>query len=59
MEYILVEPRRVWAGVYRRMPGGVWTEAVYDIDETLDIRTVRISIPVARCTPERGRLVNI
>ena len=47
MEYVLVDSRRVWVCVYRRMPGSVWTDAVYGIDETVDIHTVGISIPVA------------
>jgi hypothetical protein len=41
MEYVLVDSRRAWACVYRRMPGGVWTDAVYGIDETLDNHAAR------------------
>jgi Uma2 family endonuclease len=58
MEYVLVDSRRVWVCVYRRMPGGVWTDAVYGIDETVDIHTVGISIPVAQLYAETGRLLS-
>jgi Uma2 family endonuclease len=55
IEYVLVDSRRVWACVYRRMPGGVWTDAVYGIDETVDIHTVAISIAVAQLYAGTGR----
>lgn len=42
--------------MYRRIPGGVWTDAVYGIDETVDIHTVGISIPVAQLYAGTGRL---
>ena len=58
MEYVLVDSRRVWVCVYRRMPGGVWTDAVYGIDETVDIHTVGISIPVAHLYAGTGRLLS-
>ena len=57
MEYVLVDSRRVWVCVYRRMPGGVWTDAVYGIDETVDIHTVGINIPVAQLYAGTGRLL--
>ena len=57
MEYVLVDSRRVWVCVFRRMPGGVWNDAVYGIDETVDIHTVGISIPVAELYAGTGRLL--
>ena len=58
MEYVLVDSRRVWVCVYRRMPGGVWTDAIYGIDETVDIHTVGISVPVAELYAGTGRLLS-
>ena len=58
MEYVLVDSRRVWVCVYRRMPGGVWTDVVYGIGETVDIHTVGIRIAVSDLYAGTGRLLS-
>lgn len=52
MEYVLVDSRRVWACVYRRMPGGVGTDAIYGIGETVDSTRSEAAYRSRSCTPE-------
>jgi Uma2 family endonuclease len=58
MEYLLVDSRRVWACLFRRMVGGFWTETTYDIDETVELRTAGVSIGVAELYAGTGRVLS-
>jgi Uma2 family endonuclease len=58
MEYMLVDSRRVWVCVFRRMAGGFWTETTYGIGETVELRTVGVSIDVAELYAGTGRVLS-
>lgn len=57
MEYVLVDSRRVWISVFRRMAGGVWTQTAYGLDETVELRTVGVTLDVAELYAGIGRLL--
>jgi Uma2 family endonuclease len=58
MEYLLVDSRRVWVCVFRRMAGGFWTETTYGLSETVELRTVGASIDVAELYAGTGRVLS-
>jgi Uma2 family endonuclease len=58
MEYMLVDSRRVWVCVFRRMAGGVWTETTYGIGEQVELRTVGVAIDVAELYAGTGRVLS-
>ncbi len=58
MEYLLVDSRRVWVCVFRRMAGAVWTETTYGLDETVELRTAGVSIDVAQLYSGTGRILS-
>jgi Uma2 family endonuclease len=58
MEYLLVDSRRVWVCVFRRMAGGFWTETTYGIDETVELRTAGVTITVADLYAGTGRVLS-
>ncbi len=58
MEYLLVDSRRVWACVFRRMAGGFWTETTYGLGETVELRTAGATIDVAELYAGTGRVLN-
>ena len=58
MEYLLVDSRRVWVCVFRRMAGGFWTETTYGIGETVELRTAGVSIDVAELYAGTGRVLS-
>ena len=58
MEYLLVDSRRVWVCVFRRMAGGVWTETTYGLGETVELRTVGVTIDVADLYAGTGRVLS-
>lgn len=58
MEYLLVDSRRVWVCLFRRMAGGVWTETTYGIGETVDLRAVGATIDVAKLYAGTGRVLS-
>jgi Uma2 family endonuclease len=58
MEYLLVDSRRVWVCVFRRMPGGFWTETTYGIDETVELRTAGVAIDVTDLYAGTGRVLS-
>src|SRR5947209_532871 len=58
MEYLLVDSRRVWVCVFRRMAGGVWTETAYGIGETVELRTVGVALNVAELYAGTGRVLS-
>lgn len=58
MEYLLVDSRRVWVCVFRRMAGGFWTETTYELGETAELRTVGASIDVAELYAGTGRVLS-
>ncbi|MBV8367658.1 MAG: Uma2 family endonuclease [Candidatus Eremiobacteraeota bacterium] len=57
MEYLLVDSRRVWVCVYRRMAGGFWTETTYGLGETVELRTVGVTIDVSELYAGTGRVL--
>jgi Uma2 family endonuclease len=58
MEYLLVDSRRVWVCLFRRMAGGFWTETTYGIDETVELRMAGVSIDVAALYAGTGRVLS-
>jgi Uma2 family endonuclease len=58
MEYVLVDSRRVWVCVFRRMAGDVWTETAYGLGETVELRTAGLSIDVAELYAGTGRVLS-
>ncbi len=58
MEYVLVDSRRVWISVFRRMAGGVWTETTYGLDEQVELRTVGVTIDIAELYAGTGRVLS-
>ncbi len=58
MEYLLVDSRRVWVCVFRRMAGGFWTETTYGMDETVELRTAGVSIDIAELYAGTGRVLS-
>ncbi len=58
MEYVLVDSRRVWISVFRRMAGGVWTETSYGLGEQVELRTVGVTLDVAELYAGTGRLLS-
>jgi Uma2 family endonuclease len=58
MEYLLVDSRRVWVCVFRRMAGGFWTETAYGLGETVELRTAGASIDVAELYAGTGRVLS-
>jgi Uma2 family endonuclease len=58
MEYLLVDSRRVWVCVFRRMAGGLWTETTYGIGESVDLRTVGATIDVAELYAGTDRVLS-
>lgn len=58
MEYLLVDSRRVWVCVFRRMAGGFWTETTYGLEETVELRTAGVSIDVAELYSGTGRVLS-
>jgi Uma2 family endonuclease len=58
MEYLLVDSRRVWVCVFRRMAGGFWTETTYGIGETVELRTAGVAIDVADLYAGTGRVLS-
>jgi Uma2 family endonuclease len=58
MEYLLVDSRRVWVCVFRRMAGGFWTETTYGLGEIAELRTVGASIDVAELYAGTGRVLS-
>ncbi len=57
MEYLLVDSRRVWVCVFRRMAGGFWTETTYGIGEMVELRTAGVAIDVAELYAGTGRVL--
>ena len=57
MEYLLVDSRRVWMCVFRRMAAGVWTETTYELGETVELRTAGVSIDVTELYAGTGRVL--
>ncbi|HEX3467422.1 MAG TPA: Uma2 family endonuclease [Candidatus Elarobacter sp.] len=58
MEYMLVDSRRVWVCVFRRMGGDVWTETTYGLGETVELRAAGVSIDVADLYAGTGRVLS-
>jgi len=58
MEYMLVDSRRVWVCVFRRMAGGFWTETTYSLGESVELRTVGVTIDVAELYAGTGRVLS-
>jgi Uma2 family endonuclease len=58
MEYLLVDSRRVWVCVFRRMAGGFWAETTYGIGETVELRTADVAIDVADLYAGTGRVLS-
>ena len=58
MEYLLVDSRRVWVCVFRRMVGGFWTETTYGLGEIVELRTADASIDVAELYSGTGRVLS-
>ncbi len=57
MEYLLVDSRRVWVCLFRRMAGGVWIETTYGLGENVDLRTVGVTVDVAELYAGTGRIL--
>jgi Uma2 family endonuclease len=58
MEYLLVDSKRIWVCVFRRMAGGFWTETTYGLAETVELRTVGVTIDVAALYAGTGRVLS-
>jgi Uma2 family endonuclease len=58
MEYVLVDSRRVWVCVFRRMPGGFWTETTYGMGDTVELRTAGVTLDVAELYAGTGRVLS-
>jgi Uma2 family endonuclease len=58
MEYLLVDSRRVWVCVFRRMAGGFWTETTYGLGETVELRTADVTVDVGRLYAGTGRVLS-
>lgn len=58
MEYVLVDSRRLWISVFRRMAGGVWTETTYAMGEQVELRTVGATLDIAELYAGTGRLLS-
>lgn len=55
MEYLLVDSRRTWVCLFRRMAGAVWTETTYGLGEAVDLRTVGVTLSVDELYAGIGR----
>ncbi len=58
MEYVLVDSRRVWISVFRRMAAGVWTETTYGPGEQVELRTVGLTLDVNELYAGTGRILS-
>ena len=58
LEYLLVDSRRVWVCVFRRMAGGFWTETTYGAEECFDLRSVAVTIDVKELYAGTGRVLS-
>ena len=45
-EYVLVDQNKAWVEVFRRTPAG-WTQDIYEADETVQLASVGVELPMA------------
>ena len=58
MEYLLVDSRRTWVCLFRRMAGAVWTETTYGLGEVVDLRTVGVTLSIDELYAGTGRVLS-